>query len=65
MSRAGGVFYKNKDGKEYYTIGWSKELKHFIPQLNGLVFVMQETPIEKRKENSPMFEITYFKPDDE
>lgn len=58
-----GAFYNiSEDGKEYYNVKLDDTLLELFPQLKNLKFIMKETPLETRKENSPIFKISMYKP---
>ena len=58
-----GVFYNaTEEGKEYYNIKFDDAFLELCPQLKGSKYLMKETPIETRKENSPIFKLTMYKP---
>lgn len=58
-----GVFYNvAEDGKEYYNVKIDDTLLELFPQLKNIKFTMKETPLETRKENSPIFKLSMYKP---
>lgn len=60
-----GVFYNvAEDGKEYYNVKIDDTLLELFPQLKNIKFTMKETPLETRKENSPIFKLSMYKPKD-
>lgn len=57
------AFYNiNDDEKEYYNVVVDDVLKELCPILKELKIIMRETPLETRKENSPIFKFTIYKP---
>ena len=63
LDNIAGVFYNvTEDGKEYYNVKFNDAFLELCPQLKNLKFTMKETPNETRKENSPVFKISMYKP---
>lgn len=59
----GSGFYNMKeDGEEYYNVVIDDVLKEICPILKELKITMKETPVETRKENSPIFKFYIYKP---
>lgn len=57
------VFYNvSEDGKEHYNIKFDDAYLEHYPHLKNLSHAMREIPIEQRKENSPVFKISQYKP---
>ena len=57
------VFYnQTEEGKEYYNVKFDDTFLELNPNLKNLKFSMREIPLETRKENGPVFEISSFLP---
>lgn len=57
------AFYNiNDDEKEYYNVVVDDVIKEAYPIFKELKITIRETPLETRKENSPVFKISIYKP---
>lgn len=59
---AGAFYNSTEDGKEYYNVKFDDAFLELCPQLKNLKFTMKETPVETRKENSPIYRMSAYKP---
>lgn len=59
----GSVFFNaTDDGKTYMSVVLDDVIKEIYPILKEIRFSLIEIPEEKRKENSPIYKVSAYKP---